>query len=129
MKSTTTAIIFFFVAAIAFACTRKSAPVIAQRTEQPPPPPPADPKELVQVTGSAGSPSPMPIMGVSPADLQAGQMIYTTSCVKCHQAKPVENWTVDQWKPILKSMNRKAKLDSIQSSQVSVWVYTHAKKV
>ena len=132
MRLTTAALFCLFVFAIAVSCNRKSAPVIAQRTELPPPPPgaePTPPPALPVAVTATPSPSPMPMMGVSATDLEAGRIIYTTKCSKCHQAKPVENWTVDQWQPILKSMIRKSKLDSIESSQVRVWVNTHAKKV
>lgn len=62
------------------------------------------------------------------AFLEAGKTIYNGKCVKCHNAKPVENWNADQWKPILKSMVRKAKLDSLEIAQVSGWVYANCKK-
>lgn len=93
------------------ACRRKTAPQIADRTDIPAKP--------VAVTSSAAS----------AADIEAGKQIYTVGkCVKCHEAKPVDHWTTEQWKPILKSMIPKAKLDSIQRVQVTAYVNLHARK-
>ena len=95
---------------IFFSCGRKNVPVISDRTNRPPAP-------------IATTPT------FSEADLLAGQAIYTTGkCVKCHEAKPVEKWKADQWKPILKSMIPKAKLDSLQKIQVTAYVNTHSKQ-
>ena len=64
----------------------------------------------------------------SKADLSAGQVIYETNCVKCHKAKPVENYTPEKWTTILKAMVPKAKLDSVQAMQVTAYVNKNAKK-
>ncbi|NCT75858.1 MAG: hypothetical protein GXC78_15070 [Chitinophagaceae bacterium] len=93
------------------ACHRKSGPQITDRTDIPARPMPA-------TTSMAGA-----------ADIEAGKQIYTVGkCTKCHEAKPVDNWTAEQWKPILKSMIPKAKLDSLQRAQVTAYVNLHARK-
>lgn len=94
---------------LAAACHNKSVPAIPARTEQPAPPP------------KAAEPA------LSP-DMAAGKVIYTTSCIRCHDAKPVANWTVEEWKPILKSMVKKSKLDSAQTVQLTVYVNAFAKQ-
>lgn len=94
------------------ACHRKTAPTVADRTDIPPRPAPA----IAASTASA-------------ADLEAGKQIYTVGkCAKCHDAKPVDKWTAEEWKPILKSMIPKAKLDSVQRMQVTAYVNLHARK-
>jgi len=98
-------------AAIVFmSCHNKSVPTVAERNEHP----------VVPV--APASPA------VSAEILEAGRLVYTTKCSKCHATKPVENWTVDGWQPILKSMIPKAKLDSVQSAQVTAYVKANAKK-
>nr|MBP7558311.1 hypothetical protein [Chitinophagaceae bacterium] len=93
------------------ACHRKSTPQITDRTDIPARP--------VTATTSVAS----------AADIEAGKQIYTVGkCTKCHEAKPVDRWTAEQWKPILKSMIPKAKLDSIQRAQVTAYVNLHARK-
>ena len=93
------------------ACHKKAVPVIAARTEEPPPPAKTTPL----------------VMSPSPA-VEAGQIVYSTKCAKCHNAKPVQRWTTEEWKPILKSMIPKAKLDSTQSAQVTAYVEAFARK-
>ncbi|RYG44676.1 MAG: hypothetical protein EOO01_19055 [Chitinophagaceae bacterium] len=104
---------FLYAAAATFifmSCHSKTAPTVATRTEQPVAP--AKPAEPV----------------VSAADLEAGHAVYTTKCSKCHATKPVDKWTVEGWQPILKAMIPKARLDSVQSAQVTAYVKANAKK-
>lgn len=104
---------FLFAAAATFifmSCHRKAVPTVADRTEHPAAP--AKPAEPI----------------VSAADLEAGKVVYTTKCSRCHATKPLENWTAEGWQPILKSMIPKAKLDSVQSAQVTAYVKANAKK-
>jgi len=62
-----------------------------------------------------------------PSDEVSGQNIYTTKCAKCHGAKPVGNWTFNQWEGILKSMVPKAKLNADEESQLIAYIKAHAK--
>ncbi len=112
MKKELVLMLSIAVLALAVSCHNKTAPAITSRTEQPPPPPPPVP----------------PMNVVAKADIEAGRMVYTGQCVKCHQAKPVDNWTNEEWQPILRSMIRKARLDSMQSMQVTAYVAANAKK-
>ncbi|MCG2614482.1 hypothetical protein LZZ85_09330 [Terrimonas sp. NA20] len=98
------------VSAIFVACHNKTAPTVATRTTLPEAP--AKPAEPV----------------VSAETLAAGHTIYSTRCAKCHGEKPVANWTAEEWKPILKSMIPKARLDSVQSVNVTAYVNANAKK-
>jgi mono/diheme cytochrome c family protein len=95
---------------VVLACHKKIIPAISTRTQQP-----------VAPTAAAA-----PVYAA--ADIEAGKIIYTTKCVKCHKPKPVENYTVGRWVGIMKSMAAKSKLDSIQKMQVTAYVNTNAKK-
>lgn len=101
-------------AVIAVACHRKTVPATTETAVVTAP---------VVVT---------PVVPAAPvyaeADLAAGKTIYETKCAKCHGAKPLDHWTVEGWKPILKSMIPKARLDSVQAAQVTAYVNTNAKK-
>jgi cytochrome c5 len=60
--------------------------------------------------------------------VEQGKGIYTTKCSKCHGTKDVTAYTTTRWESILKNMIPKAKLDSIQSQQVTAYVMDNAKK-
>ncbi|MET0635941.1 MAG: hypothetical protein ABWZ25_07920 [Chitinophagaceae bacterium] len=124
-------ILFVFICSflILVACNRKTSPSVSPVTTADNPVPPVN-----SSTGSSGQ----SIGGVTPAlvtpvtgsaaDMEAGRVIYTTKCIKCHDAKPLEKWTQAEWQPILKSMIRKTKLDSLENMQVRLYVNTHARK-
>lgn len=94
------------------------------------------PRTTPTVTTAPVAPAPETIENVKEAaadkeieaTLAAGKVIYTGKCTRCHTAKPVDNWTADEWKPILKSMVRKTKLDSIETAQVTAYVNANCRK-
>ena len=69
----------------------------------------------------------LPSDSVKSNPLAAGLIIYEGKCAKCHAPKKVDNWTSEEWKPILRSMNRKARLDSTEAANVTAYVMAHAK--
>ncbi|MCD2423832.1 hypothetical protein LQ567_13735 [Niabella pedocola] len=103
--------LFFVAAVVIFSCTRKAAPTIPNRPVEPVAGNKAD-------TADFSSSNPM----------VAGRAIYEIKCTKCHKAKNVADWTQDEWKPILNSMVKKAKLNDLQISQVTQYVNANAKK-
>jgi hypothetical protein len=118
-------------ALILLACQRKTSPATSQ-SALPAEAPVAAPAPVKTDTPVVSKPATaaVPITPVTGSlmEMQAGQMIYTTRCAKCHEAKPVDNWTQTEWQPILKSMVRKSKLDSLEDHHVRLYVNTHAKK-
>jgi mono/diheme cytochrome c family protein len=107
----------FIVAGIAFlsiivACHRKTIPASPDQAVQP-----AAPAQPVQ-----------PVAATATADLEAGKIIYETKCTRCHGMKAIENYTTDRWVGILRSMVPKARLDSVQTVQVTAYVNAHARK-
>ena len=61
------------------------------------------------------------------AEVVAGKGIYTTKCTRCHEAKPVADWTAQQWVPIINRMAPKARLDDTEKANVTAYVNFHAK--
>ena len=105
-----TIIVSLLVVTILIACHRKTTPQISDRTNFP-------------------SAPVKPVLTASAEDITAGELVYTgRKCTKCHEAKPVANWTADEWKPILKSMMPRARLDSTERRQVTAYVSLHGKK-
>jgi hypothetical protein len=103
-------ILALFATFIIIACHRKSTPQMSDRTQFPTAP----------VTEH---------VLVSAEDISAGQLVYSgKKCTRCHEAKPVANWTVSEWQPILKAMIPRARLDSNERRQIAVYVLQNAKK-
>lgn len=82
----------------------------------------AVPSSSTSAATSAPAPAPDPAM------VEAGKTVFNTKCTKCHAAKVVDNYTVDKWNSILKSMIPKAKLDDTEAAQVTAFVTAGAKK-
>lgn len=109
-----TSLVFFLIAILA--CHRKTIPAVTDRGVQP----------VAPATPVTPPPPPEPV--IPAADLAAGKIIYETKCIRCHAAKPVEAYTADRWVGILRSMVPKARLDSIQTAQLTLYVNANAKK-
>lgn len=61
------------------------------------------------------------------AEVVAGKGIYTTKCTRCHEAKPLADWTAQQWVPIINRMAPKARLDDTEKANVTAYVNFYAK--
>jgi len=107
--------LFSVIALVALACHKKAAPTVTDRTVQPAPPVATNPP----VAATAG---------YNAEDITAGKTVYETRCGKCHGLKKVDDYTVERWPGILKSMIPKSKLDEMQAKQVTAYVMTNAKK-
>lgn len=60
--------------------------------------------------------------------IDAGQVISSTSCTKCHREKDYSRATYEELRPVLASMVKKAKLDEKEIQQISAYVHSQAKK-
>lgn len=60
--------------------------------------------------------------------MSAGQTIYSNRCGRCHYIKTVQDYTVQQWDNILKSMIPKARLNKDEAAQLTSYITEHAKK-
>ena len=90
--------LFFLAAATVFvvSCSsKKSATVAAEKT----------PKEVV----------------LTP-ELLAGKSLYENSCARCHKLYSPKDYTKESWKPILVSMQKKARLDDTQMASISNYI-------
>lgn len=97
-----------------YSCSHKTAPVSSQ------------PAAVNEVKPPANTPKEAAKKMESPA-VAEGKTIYTTKCARCHGAKPVENWTVQEWIPIMDRMAPKARLDDTEKANVTAYVNFYAK--
>lgn len=116
-------ITFILLALTLFSCAKKiTAPAAPPQTvTAPTPPPPA-----VTQPSSAPEPPKMIMKTESPAEI-AGKNIYTTKCAICHEAKPLTDWTVQEWQPIIERMTPKAGLDATAKANLTAYINAHAK--
>lgn len=106
-------ITLLFISVTIFSCEKKMTPTASATTVN-------EVKQPVVIHEEAV------IKTESPA-IAAGKTIYTTKCARCHGPKPVDNWTVQQWVPILDRMVPKARLDDAEKANVTAYVNFYAK--
>ncbi|MCP9750495.1 hypothetical protein [Ferruginibacter sp. HRS2-29] len=58
----------------------------------------------------------------------AGAKTYEAKCGRCHGLKKVDDFTAQEWVPIMNSMAPKARLDSTEKAHVLLYVQSNAKK-
>lgn len=89
-------------AVAAMAVISCSPKVVVQPTEPAAPP--------VLATEVVSAPAPEPAAGPSPESVAKGKELYNNNCGKCHKLFDTNAFNADEWEPILKRMQRKAKL-------------------
>jgi len=62
------------------------------------------------------------------AEALAGAKTYEAKCGRCHGLKKVDDFTAQEWVPIMNSMAPKARLDSTEKAHVLLYVQSNAKK-
>jgi len=55
-------------------------------------------------------------------ELEEGKNLYDNSCGNCHKLYEPKKFTQEEWKPILKRMQKKAKLDDTQITSISNYI-------
>ncbi len=85
--------------------------------------PPAAPNEVKPPEGVSVA----AIKKMETPQVAEGKTIYTTKCARCHGPKPVENWTVQEWVPIMERMVPKARLNETEAANVTAYVNFYAK--
>ncbi len=98
---------------ILYSCAKKITTVASTPPETAIKPPPETPKETAKK--------------MEGAEVVAGKEIYTTKCGRCHGVKKVEDWTVQEWVPIMDRMAPKARLDAAEKAHVTAYVNFYAK--
>lgn len=87
------------------------------------------PKAIPSASISGGIPS-IANISTSQADIDSGNVVFTTKCVDCHSSKLkyLNNHTYDEATDVLNTMSRKAKLTQIEINHLAAYVNTVAKK-
>jgi hypothetical protein len=60
--------------------------------------------------------------GTEVATLAVGRKIYTTSCTECHVARPVPNFSVQQWRHIVGKMAPRAHLNASDRAALEAYL-------
>ena len=53
---------------------------------------------------------------------EAGKMLYENNCAKCHDLYSPKDFNAEQWKPIMLSMQKKAKISDEQREKIYSYV-------
>jgi hypothetical protein len=56
------------------------------------------------------------------------QALYSARCGTCHALRPVDEFTSNQWPPIVKSMAKRAALQPEQAELITQYLQTHARQ-
>lgn len=59
--------------------------------------------------------------GLTP-ELAQGKMLFVNNCAKCHNLKNPNNYTPEEWKPILMRMQKKAKISDAEREKIYNYV-------
>lgn len=51
-----------------------------------------------------------------------GYSLYSTTCSRCHNTKPVAEYTREQWDNILPNMAQRAKMDTTSTAKVDDYI-------
>ncbi|MCI9845852.1 cytochrome c [Flavobacterium pectinovorum] len=57
-------------------------------------------------------------------ELAEGKSLYENSCARCHKLYEPKKFTQEEWKPILVSMQKKAKLDDIKMASITNYIHS-----
>ena len=59
--------------------------------------------------------------GLTP-ELAEGKDLFVNNCAKCHSLKNPNNYTAEEWKPILDKMAKRAKISDAEKEKVYKYV-------
>ena len=87
---------------------------------------------LVLFSCATKTPPPPAVVETSPAaksveltaELAEGKNLYENSCARCHKLYEPKKFTQEEWKPILVSMQKKAKLDDVKMVSISNYIHS-----
>ncbi|MEL1255342.1 cytochrome c [Flavobacterium sp. DGU38] len=57
-------------------------------------------------------------------ELAEGKNLYENSCARCHKLYEPKKFTQEEWKPILISMQKKAKLDDVKMASITNYIHS-----
>ena len=97
-------------AVIIYSCASKSsAPTVSANETRPAAPAPST------------APAPAPIVAgptIMTAELAQGKELYDNNCAKCHRLYKSNEFSAEEWKPIVERMAKKSHLDDIQGQKI-----------
>lgn len=59
--------------------------------------------------------------GLTP-ELAEGKTLFQNNCAKCHNLKNPNNYTADEWRPIILRMQKKAKISDAEREKIYNYV-------
>ncbi|RTY95303.1 cytochrome c [Flavobacterium sp. GT3R68] len=74
------------------------------------------PKAVVQTT-----PAPVKDVALS-EELAQGKSLYESNCARCHKLFEPSSHTKEEWKPIVTRMQKKSKIDDVQTASIYNYV-------
>ena len=87
------------------------------------------PKTVVQPT--TPEPAQTPTTGTvssSSANIQNGKTLYENNCAKCHRLYAPNEETAENWEPILKRMQKKARLEDADMAPIHDYIFANLQK-
>lgn len=57
-------------------------------------------------------------------ELAAGKVVYENNCAKCHKLYSPTKFSEQDWKPVLVRMQKKARLDDAQMTEISNYIFS-----
>lgn len=57
-------------------------------------------------------------------ELAEGKSLYENSCARCHKLYEPKKFNQEEWKPILVSMQKKAKLDDVKMASITNYIHS-----
>lgn len=58
-------------------------------------------------------------------DLAAGKSLYENNCAKCHKLFKPTDFSKEEWGPIIKSMQPKARIDDAQTASIHNYILSN----
>ena len=62
---------------------------------------------------------------VSETDIAEGKNLYENNCAKCHKLYEPKEFSASEWKPIVRSMQKKAHLSDEEGQKIYAYVANH----
>lgn len=98
-------------AGIIYSCASKSNTTVAANETKPAPAAEGNKPASAIVTTPA-------VATVMTPELAEGKELYDNNCAKCHRLYRADEFSAEEWKPIVTRMQKKAHLDDLQGQKI-----------
>lgn len=102
-----------FALAIAYGCTAKKA--VAPTPEV---------KEISEAVSVAMVEPANDKLAITPETLAEGKSLYGMNCAKCHELFDPKSYSAEQWRPIVLSMQKKARISDEHREKIYAYLTT-----